>query len=175
MSILVDSPKVAIERSFYWMKFFCDKLNMEPMKVDIEFSNRMSRTAGMVWTMKKRPLIKYSNKLMAENPGTFDKTIAHELAHLYADKLLNRCQKHNNNWKKVMSLTGYEADRCHQYDVKVKRRSDTYVYKCDCGNEIGVGKKSMSNILAGRYISWKCGKCKIHVLEKIRKEISVFA
>lgn len=147
------------ERTEFWHRFYQSKIpNLPTFQIKIYISNKLRTTAGIAYTYRK--IIKYSYHLAKMEGAAFDKTIAHEVAHLVADSLYGIGQKHNDNWRRIFAMSGYPVARCHQYQ-SVKRNVKTRIrFWChSCNNSMLTTKNSMTKVLKTptRFYKCKCG------------------
>lgn len=118
----------------------------------VEFSNRMTETAGRAWSRSRRIVL--SNRYLHSVPQSdFDNVIGHEVAHIFADNYYNRNCHHGPLWRKVMLSLNLPADRCHAF----KPVKPIIGINCHCGTFINVGSRRVTNIMNGAVYS--CRKC----------------
>ena len=154
----------ALARCDHWATFYTEKLGFDsPLPIRITFSNRMTRTAGTASFYGK--VVQLSTHFMRHEGESFDKTIAHELAHIYADAYHGGRQKHNANWRRVFALSGYRPDRCHQYESSVRKtRASTQFITCNgCNMNLKVGRTVAMKIKSGQ--ARRCGRCSNPITE----------
>ncbi len=125
----------------------------------VQFSNRMTSTAGLAYTSyTKECRVKFSLFFMETVPQhEYDPTIAHEVAHIWADKMLGSDAKHGWSWKQVMRAIGQKPDVCHTYDSKPrKKRAKVRIY-CGCEGGTLMGRTQYNRLLRGK--NYTCRKC----------------
>lgn len=105
--------------------------------------------------------VDFNQQIAARNFDKFDKTVAHEVSHIFAYKLFHD-SGHGRFWKIVFSFLGFTPDRCHSYDmtgVKV-RKQKRFKYACGCVGKIHeLSKVKHNRFQAGKYTSLKCRCC----------------
>lgn len=143
-----------------------DEFDMSFAMPDIDYSLRgtaagqaLSRKDGSVWK------IRINAVLLIENlDKMLHRTVAHEMAHLITSKVWSNkwnLQPHGKEWKRVMSVLGVEATRCHNYDVTNSsvRKSTTFSVTCvDCNKTYSLGPTRAAT-LQSRPTAYRC-KCK---------------
>jgi len=120
-------------------------------KPRVRFDKR-GTTAGTAHGSKWE--LNFNMVLLNENVEHFVKqTVAHEVAHLIDHQVydshavrydnIGRRKKrspHGANWKRIMTVLGVPADRCHNMDVSNARvsrcKSETFDYKCTCCQKV---------------------------------------
>ncbi len=76
---------------------------------DVEFSPRLKHALG--WADSGRNLIKISDwHLMDKGRRVADETVAHEVAHIFADRHHKQACRHGPKWKAVMIKLGQSPD-----------------------------------------------------------------
>lgn len=75
----------------------------------------------------------FNEEIAYSNWERFEKTVAHEVAHLVAYIEFGE-SGHGKAWKRVMRAFGFEPDRCHSYDMSQVsvRRQRRWEYACAC-------------------------------------------
>lgn len=97
-------------------------------------------------------------------------TAPHELSHLVAYQVYSkgrgvRIQPHGDEWKRVMRSLGVTPSRCHSYDtseVKQKKVTTQYQYKCGCRNDLMLSAQRHHKVLKGA--KFHCVKCKQNIV-----------
>ena len=80
----------------------------------VAFDKRMTSCAGRAYSFLK--CIKFSAYYMAHiDPHLFDRTVAHEVAHVWVDNWYHRKCNHGPRWKHAMYCLGLPPARCHNY------------------------------------------------------------
>lgn len=107
----------------------------------------------------QRNLLRFNEQLYRENHQHFlQQTVPHEVAHLLAQALYgDRIRPHGREWQGLMTgLFGLPADRCHDYAVPQRRRTD-YLYRCGCPEKIPFTPQRHALVRRGRRYS--CRRC----------------
>lgn len=81
------------------------------------------------------PVIRLNQQLMEQNPERFlERTVPHEVAHVVAYSLHCNIKPHGAEWKQIMSFSGADARRCHDYDITHarQRKLQRFDYRCEC-------------------------------------------
>jgi len=75
----------------------------------VTFSPRLKHALG--WANSSRNLLKFSDHhLMDKSQKVADETVAHEVAHIFADKHYRQPCRHGKLWKKTMVAMGQKPD-----------------------------------------------------------------
>ncbi len=75
----------------------------------VEFSARLKSALG--WADGRRNLIKISDHHLMEKPKRVaDETVAHEVAHIFADRHYGKLCRHGKLWKQTMVAMGQKPD-----------------------------------------------------------------
>lgn len=75
----------------------------------VQFSPRLRHALG--WADSSRNLIKISDHHLMEKPrAVADETVAHEVAHIFADRHYGKPCRHNKLWKKTMVAMGQRPE-----------------------------------------------------------------
>lgn len=186
-----DRKSWAIDRTNYWWDFLANKWDAAQLKipsiVDVKFSDRYTRVAGKAILVRVRqidearwavrPTVTFSTAyLYNEKPEDFDKVVAHEVSHNFADLFHNERCGHGDKWKRIFASTGFEPSRCHQFETykKLKRVNTRYNFTCPGCNTTGL----MSGNFRTRFLKakspFRCVKCKtIHTYELLNDLIPV--
>lgn len=143
----------AVDRSRYWAEFLSNKMGIPTVYPNVAFNDRLRTRAGTAFTFQNR--VEYNLDLLCRIGTEFEATIAHEIAHIIADRAYGRRCKHDNNWRYVFSLTGYPVKRCHNYDVPTtpNRR---FLGVCNCGKQLKVTKNLLTRIKRAPYVTLCC-------------------
>lgn len=104
--------------------------------------NLKGRTAGFAYRFKD--LIRYNPFLYIAQPEAFiNRTVPHEVAHLFQFRINPHDRAHGPTWKKVMRDFNLEPSRCHSYDTSNchgegdnGRHPRNHMYKCPTCNII---------------------------------------
>lgn len=76
---------------------------------DVEFSTRLKSALG--WADSGRNLIKISDHHLMEKPKRVaDETVAHEVAHIFADRHYRKACRHGKLWKQTMIALGQRPE-----------------------------------------------------------------
>jgi SprT protein len=142
---------------------------------DINFKfNLKGRVAGKSFYQMRQ----LSFNLFYANDNITDflnRTVPHEIAHLYQTKMYPDSKPHGSEWRMVMQSGGYSAIRCHSYNSnalpkKVNRKSkELFQYGCGCRNKIfELSKNRHGRILNGS--KYSCKKCKefLYFIRKVQ-------
>lgn len=135
----VEVPHALQDRVAAKLRTGCDILNKHfsvayPVpRVDY---NVDSMAAG--YATESEWLIEFNGRLLIENADQFiDEIPYHELAHLYADRVLIAAQPaqlhrrvHCGDWRRAMSALGADPHIYHSFDVSRYRRQP-HVYTCE--------------------------------------------
>jgi predicted SprT family Zn-dependent metalloprotease len=165
MSSVVESftvdQKTVLKQSIQWMGFYQNKLSIKP-RIRVNFSGRMTHTAGIVEKSGDIWYITYSNNFLKER--SFEQTVVHEISHIYANEYFNDNCGHDSRWRHIMNKSGFPAIRCHSYETPPrKRRKTTLKYKClVCSTEFCIGINVQEKIIEGHI--YRCGQCKTQVI-----------
>jgi predicted SprT family Zn-dependent metalloprotease len=160
MTYLIETPKQAWAkiRVVHWWnelnRVYGSNLTPYPA---VKF-DRSKKTAGKAWGVHN--VISLSNHFL-HNEVDFDRTIAHEVCHVYVDRFYGARCIHDWRWAKAMKLLGLSAERCHAYESTpaTVHRDSTLVFSCKCNAVIRIGKKVQNNIVRG--MKYRCRKCNI--------------
>lgn len=84
------------------------------------------------------------NLLISDTDTILGNTLPHEVAHVVHDKLcgLGRCndkRAHGHAWKTICLRLGGNGKRCHDMEVKLKRKTRFYLYRYPNGVEAWLG------------------------------------
>lgn len=128
-------------------------------RVEIRYDIR-GRTAGMAGCRYSRLTgeaqdlyLRFNREAIAKNWDEMVKqTIPHEVAHLvgYVHKRLG-AKNHNWQWQQIDRSLGGTGERCHKMELTPGRKTNRYIYKLPCGEEITVGPKHHSGLQNGKY------------------------
>ena len=124
----------------------------------------------LVWNAFNGYKIRFNSVLLIENEDTFiNRTIPHEIAH-HINRIVNghsrSVKPHGKEWKSVIMHLGYDASRCHTYDVSnsaVKKNTKRHLYKClGCGRTHNLSTTKHNRMINyyGNYYRYRCGICK---------------
>jgi SprT protein len=114
-----------------------------------------SRTAGYVWPSRYSNRIFLNWPLFQANTEDFcNRTIPHEVAHLFQNFLKPTDSKHGPVWKSLMRKIGLEPTRCHSYDTTICARDESFTYICTCR------KHRISKIIHNKMIKGQQRRCK---------------
>ncbi len=108
------------------------KLKIEWPSVRVRFNTRMRSALGRAYIDENR--IELNIRLLERFPQELEPTLAHELAHLIAPKLFGRKGLyHDEGWKQIMALLGFEPSRTHSLDVDGLKRAQKILGWAECG------------------------------------------
>lgn len=144
----------------YWWNKCCDIYQNDSIRNNppiVRFSNRLVRTAGLAHSGLN--YIKLSNHFLEhEDQSKYDKTIAHEVSHIFADRHYKRKCRHDARWRNIMESLGFQPDRCHTYQsTKPIKRQSTSKYRCACGHVHQLTNNRLTRMRNGtRYTCMKC-------------------
>lgn len=80
---------------------------------DVKFSSRLRHALG--WADSSRNLINISDHHLMDKPKPVaDQTVAHEVAHIFADRHHGKPCRHSKKWKQVMIAMGQRPDVCYR-------------------------------------------------------------
>ena len=138
------------------------------IRPEIEFSSRMTKTAGMATyscnsvTRKCSDYkIKLASKLLAMNGMAFvEDTPGHEVAHIICAQLFGHQHRnaHGSDWQRVMSILGQQADRLHTMAVpKVKVKKFHYVDSFGVKKSLTIRKHNALQRGKWEYYKWSDG------------------
>jgi SprT protein len=120
-----------------------------------------STTGGYVHPSKYGNRVFLNWVLFNENPDHyFSTTIPHEVAHLFQRKANQFDRSHGPTWKRMMSLIGLPAIRCHRMDTTNATRgrvARNFQVKCNCQTH-NVTANIYSKIVGGQ--KRICRKCR---------------
>lgn len=100
----------------------------------VDYKKR-GRAAGTAYPGRNN--ITLNSILLVENADDFiDRTVGHEVAHIFSWQLFGAAGKgHGRLWKIVMGWIGQSATRCHTFNTSNSRQKRTvkrHVYGCGC-------------------------------------------
>jgi SprT protein len=125
---------------------------------DVEYNLR-GTTAGQAFRLQNKIRLN-TYALEHEYDGMMNRTIPHEVCHLYAYKHFgNRIKPHGREWKLCMRTLGLSEKRCHSYQLPSARKHKKYAFHCsNCGYEFSLGIVRANKIKRGiTYSHKKCG------------------
>ena len=144
---------------YWWRRCFetCQSTNIlgfEQIRVDppiVEFSTRMRTRAGEAH-LRRNKVVFAMHFLMRETPETYDRTIGHEVAHIFAFRIHGDCG-HGGWWKHTMRRIGLPPERCHTYKSSKRNAKRIYKGRCNvCGKEIPLTARRAGQIKHGSSI-----------------------
>ncbi len=118
------------ERVQHYLQDFYERTGKTAV-IDIVTFDAKGTYAGRAYL--KQAKVSFNQEIAATNKDRFDRTIAHEVAHIIAYKVYGE-SGHGRIWKSVFASFGFEPTRCHTYNmenVKV-RRQRRWEYSCNC-------------------------------------------
>lgn len=150
----------AKERHAYWWKRCCEAYGRQlpPMNPpSLEFSNRLRTTAGQAQLQTGRVLLS-THILLSEPVESFDSTIGHEVAHIFAWRIY-KDKGHGNGWCHTMRSIGLRPTRCHSYQSAKRNVCQRVAAKCpECNTSMLISRKKAALITKGeRYRHLMCG------------------
>jgi len=101
-------------------------------------------------------LIELNPKILTRHPEEFEKTYAHELAHIVAPLIFG---KHGLGWKKVMQDFGFPPERTHSLPIPRHKQRGVATAQCGCQgriHEIKVRRYRKMRFGRRTYICLKC-------------------
>ena len=129
---------------------------------NFEFNFKLKgRVAGKAWYSGRR--LSFNLLLAKDNLLSFlNETVPHEVAHLYQMKMNPDSKPHGQEWKYIMNLGGYDARRCHNYDMQsvksATKKREIFEYICGCGTPHKLTKTRHNRVMRGTH-SYVCKKC----------------
>jgi predicted SprT family Zn-dependent metalloprotease len=165
---MVDKEFVR-KRVEYWWKLFgfgySTGKESEEMKrlmkhtPGVEFSNTMTSVIGKAYSF--RFMVRFSLRYMeVATPEKFDEIVAHEVAHVFVDRLHNRHCRHGQEWKEAMISVGFPPNK-YQDGLYL---SDKYRAACGCKEGCYIGPIRMKRVIK-KTCSYICRKCNQPVSE----------
>jgi SprT protein len=115
--------------------------------------------AGTADMLRNR--VSFNEQIAAGNFDKFDKTIAHEVSHIFAC-ILFKDYGHGRFWKLVFRALGFTPDRCHEYDMTgvTVRRQGRHKYTCGCPGKVHeLSTRRHNKFQAGKCKNLKCLRC----------------
>jgi len=128
-------------------------------KTRIEFSNKLTSTAGKARYSQNVITLSWPIFCQPENQAGFRNTMLHEIAHI----VLGPGYGHNRIWKYTHRKIGGNGKRTHLLTTK-KRRAYRRAYKaaivvCACGYKVRIGPIQHKRLREGvQYRHKKCGQ-----------------
>ena len=145
-----------------------EKIGRVISDINIQASNRMTRTYGYATIKSNRYMIKLNAKAFAKNANTNDFRILviHEYCHLLEYEVYGTWS-HGSNWKALMRMFGLVGEHAKstlaltdaEY-AEPQRKTIRYIHACSCANH-AVGGKVHNKIMGGA--TYKCCKCGTHL------------
>lgn len=90
--------------------------------------------AGTAWAFFNR--VSFNMDIARAYPKEFERTVAHEVAHLFCNLVYPRAkQHHGREFKSIMQRLGHIPNTYHNYDVVglgLKKKQKRYAVKCSC-------------------------------------------
>lgn len=165
---LTDKQKWAIERVHFWWNELIRIHGTNPCQTPAVRFNRATCRAG--FANSSHNIVSFSSYFLHKEPD-YDKTIAHEVAHVYANKFHMANCKHDYRWRRIFASLGFPPDRCHTYEAK--HRPSTIILPCPkCQTKVRLGKKVKNGIMAGEVRRTSCCNEKItstYILETVQE------
>ena len=136
---------------------FAQKFNGD-MRVRVRLNTRMRSALGRAYIDENR--IDLNVRLLEKYPYELEATLAHELAHLVAPRIFGRKGLyHNEGWREIMHLLGFEPSRTHSLDVaELKRPQRIWGWAtCGCpGRRHPLRSRVFRNMQRRRYACLRC-------------------
>ena len=170
---LTDRQDWARSRILHWWNLCHDRFGIaEHARANpptVLFSNRLVTTAGLA--SSRKGYVKLSlHFLYREEQASYDETIGHEVAHIFADRFYNVRCKHDWRWQEVMRKIGLPPARCHQHTSAIKRpRKPRLPYICPCGKGYSIGPTHLKRIKLGK--RYACTVCRRQIILSAPPEI----
>lgn len=125
----------------------------------IEFHNKGS-AAGIVYPHKN--VVSFNEEIAKRHPTEFQKTISHEVAHLFQKTKYPFSRDHGKEFKYFATVLGGSpaAETYHSYDVTglVNRKTKVrYEAKCKCSEAHSVTQSTYKNLNSG--VVFRCKEC----------------
>lgn len=146
----------AKERTEFWIKFYRERFpSLNIPTVRILFSNKLRTTAGLAYT--RQCVIKYSTHFLMNEGDVFDRTIAHEVAHIVVDNIYGIGQKHNYLWRKIFGMSGHAVTRCHSYQSAKRNKKTRIQFNCNkCNRELLTTKNTFNRLSINKNLFLVC-------------------
>lgn len=126
----------------------------------VVMNGRLTSTAGRAFLESGK--LEFSPSLYEANEAEFlNDTVPHEFAHLVAYRVYGD-KGHGIGWKAVMQDMGFNATRCHSYEIPKRASSKTYAFKCDCMTHEFTPQR-MAWVRKGKI--YRCNHCKTILTE----------
>jgi len=114
--------------------------------IELEFSNRLSSTAGKALTRNSNQYGKiklnyrlfkvvYKGNTDEENKKDLKNTYIHELAHILTNRLYGSGQGHNSKWKNIFKAMGGNGETYHTMEInhlRPEHLKKRFKATCDC-------------------------------------------
>lgn len=155
----VQSTTWCINRVQYWWKRLQESYVEQFPCPRIEFSLRMSRTAGLATTNFRNPSQSFITLALCHmHEADFDNTIAHECVHIYCNLFYRSHCGHDWRWRSMMQSLGLQPNRCHTYEVVVNKQERTPVSCPTCGYTYKFSQNRLTRARKGtsRYCCTRC-------------------
>lgn len=135
---------------------------------EIRFDLRGKAAGMVVFYPKRKQVIRYNRKMLAENGQVFiDQTVPHEVAHLVARFLHgSRIRPHGIEWRSIMVLFGADPIRCHNFPTPAgnRRRMRYFSYRCTCSTHQLSAIRHNRTQAGVTYLCRRCGSPLQHQL-----------
>ena len=159
---ILEKRQWAVGRVQYWWERLQINYNKQLGSPPSVRFNNTKQTAGLAYSSIN--MIKLSDHFLSnETQQDYDQTIAHEVCHIFADRLFKCNCHHNWRWQNIMKSLGLSPDRCHSYTSAKPRthRKSSLLMKCGCGKEVLIGAKNQRKLFAGTTLWTSCCRQKI--------------
>ena len=130
---------------------------MPPIEIRYDIRGKTAGYAGWKvnrWTGEKSCYaLRFNREAITKHWEEMVKsTIPHEVAHIVCAVFPELGgENHNWKWAQVDRSLGGTGERCHNMELTPGRKTNRYVYKLPCGEEVIVGPKHHSALQKGKY------------------------
>ena len=132
--------------------------NAPQIDITYSWSARMTSTAGLAYV--DRLHMKFSIILSRQCWETFQRTVFHEIAHIYTNALFpieSKGKPHGPQWAHVMRSLNQVPRRCHTLETNRKKRPRPHKTYCGCSVHM-LTNRIFKKVLLGQ--TRRCKACK---------------
>lgn len=138
-----------------------ERRSIDFSSIEIRFSLRGKTAGTATFYDETKKILNFNMILARDNFDDFiDRTVDHEVAHIYEQEFFTTKENHGETWKNLMILIGKNPEQYHHYSLNsIASFSNKGKVLCEkCGNEFYISNTIMEKITTGlKYHHKNCG------------------